>query len=110
MWYLSFLLAASIVSVPVAGRGEQIFGKKDCGIIVIDEVVGMLFTMFLLPPTLIYLFLGFLLFRVFDITKPFPARWIDRKVKGGTGIVLDDIVAGIYANLAVRLLMLTGLI
>lgn len=98
------------MSFKIADRAEQIFGKKDCRIIVIDEVVGMFFTMFLLPPDLSYLLSGFLLFRFFDITKPFPARWVDRKMKGGTGVVLDDIVAGIYSNLALRLLTVTGII
>ena len=60
--------------------------------------------MFLFPPTLFYLSAGFLLFRVFDIVKPFPAGWIDRKISGGTGVVLDDIVAGIYANISLHLL------
>ncbi|OGP12553.1 MAG: hypothetical protein A2055_01645 [Deltaproteobacteria bacterium GWA2_47_9] len=102
--YGVFLLLVSLLSFKIAGEAERFFGKKDCRVIVIDEVVGVFFTMFLFPPTLFYLSAGFLLFRVFDIVKPFPAGWIDRKISGGTGVVLDDIVAGIYANISLHLL------
>lgn len=102
--YLIFLLIVSLLSFKVAGKAEKIFNKKDCQVIVIDEVVGVFFTMFLLPPTLLYLVSGFLLFRMFDIAKPFPVRWIEANVKGGGGVVLDDIAAGIYANLSLHLL------
>lgn len=104
IYYFLFLLLASLLSFKIAGEAERFFEKKDCQIIVIDEVVGVFFTMFLFPPNLFYLSAGFLLFRVFDIAKPFPAGWIDRKMNGGTGVVLDDIVAGTYANIALHLL------
>ena len=104
IYYALFLLSASLLSFKIAGEAERIFGKKDCRFIVIDEVVGVFFTMFLFPPTLFYLSAGFLLFRVFDIVKPFPAGWVDRKMSGGPGVVLDDIVAGIYANIGLHLL------
>lgn len=110
LWYALFLLTASLLSFYIAGKAEQAFGKKDCGVIVIDEVIGMFFTMLLFPPTFTYLLSGFLVFRVFDIAKPFPASWIDRRMKGGTGVVLDDIVAGIYSNLVLRLLAAWGII
>lgn len=106
VYYAVFLLFASLVSFKIADMAERYFGKKDCQVIVIDEVVGVFFTMFLFPPTLAYLSAGFLIFRFFDIVKPFPAGWVDRNIKGGTGVVLDDIVAGIYANLSLHLLML----
>ena len=76
--------------------------KDDPSEVVIDEAAGLLLTMYLLPLTWQSLLLGFILFRLFDIWKPFPIRWIDRKIKGGIGIVLDDLVAGIFANLCVR--------
>lgn len=103
-YYAVFLLFASLLSFKIADRAERHFGKKDCQVIVIDEVVGVFFTMFLFPPTFGYLASGFLIFRVFDIAKPFPARWVDRNIKGGRGVVLDDIVAGIYSNLSLHLL------
>lgn len=104
VYYAFFLFSVSILSFKIAGEAERFFGKKDCRVIVIDEVVGVFFTMFMLPPTLFYLSAGFLLFRLFDISKPFPAGWIDRKMSGGTGVVLDDIVAGIYANIGLHIL------
>ncbi|MEK7851904.1 MAG: phosphatidylglycerophosphatase A [Deltaproteobacteria bacterium] len=109
-YYILFLLFGSLLSIKVAGEAERLFGKKDCQIIVIDEVVGVFFTMFFLPPTWTYLIAGFFIFRFFDITKPFPARWIDSNLKGGTGIVLDDIVAGIYSNLTLWLLTFWGIL
>jgi phosphatidylglycerophosphatase A len=74
--------------------------------VVIDEVAGFLLTLFLLPSSLLILSLGFVLFRFFDILKPFPIRTLEKKVKGGMGIVLDDVLAGIYANLSLRLILL----
>jgi phosphatidylglycerophosphatase A len=71
---------------------------------VIDEVAGLLLALFLVPPTAVVLFGGFLLFRVFDILKPFPIGRVE-KWRGGLGIVADDLVAGLYANLCLRLLL-----
>jgi phosphatidylglycerophosphatase A len=95
-----------IVIIPLAvwtsNVTQKLLGKDDPSEIVIDEVAGFFVTVFLLPFSWLSFTLGFLLFRVFDILKPFPIGIIDKKVKGGTGIVLDDIVAGIYANICVR--------
>lgn len=100
------LIALSIpFAIWVAGEAEKILGKKDPGAIVIDEIVGMLFTMAGLPFTAATAGLGFLLFRVFDITKPFPIRFLERRFKGGTGIVLDDIAAGLAANITLRIII-----
>lgn len=104
VYYSAFLVFATLLSIKIAGEGERFFGKKDCQVIVIDEVVGIFFTMFLFPPTLPNLAAGFFLFRVFDILKPFPARWVDKRISGGTGVVLDDVVAGLYANITLSLL------
>ena len=71
--------------------------------IVWDEIIGFLVTMFFIPVTFWNVVLGFLLFRLFDILKPWPIRWIDRKVSGGLGIMCDDIVAGVFANLVLHL-------
>lgn len=78
-------------------------GEHDSGEIVIDEVVGMLIALLWIPPTFPNLAIGFLLFRVFDIVKVWPASTIDRRVPGGVGVVLDDVVSGIYANLLMQL-------
>ena len=104
---ISFFLI--VLTVPfaiwIAGEAEKIIGKKDPGAIVIDEIVGMIFTLAGLPITVATAGLGFALFRVLDITKPFPIRFLERRVKGGSGIVLDDIAAGIIANITLRILL-----
>lgn len=102
--YLAICVLVTIVGVWAAGRAEAIYGQKDCGKIVIDEVAGMLITMYLLPATPLYLFAGFLVFRFFDIVKPFPARRIDQNVKGGLGVMLDDVVAGVYSCLCLHVI------
>jgi phosphatidylglycerophosphatase A len=87
-----------------AGEAERIFQEQDSKRIVIDEAVGFLVTMTALPPTWPYLIGGFCLFRCFDILKPPPIRLIERKVKGGYGVVLDDVLAGIYAQISLRII------
>ena len=94
------LLAA--VGVWAAGRAEVIFGRHDDGRITIDEVAGMLLSLAWLPARPEVAGLGFVLFRVFDIWKPFPARRAER-LPGGLGVVADDLVAGVYANLGGQL-------
>ncbi len=102
-WYLLLTGALFLLGVWSAGRAEVIYGQKDCGKIVIDEVVGMMLTLYLLPARWFYFALGFLLFRFFDVTKPFPARRIDMKMRGGLGVMLDDVAAAVYANIALHL-------
>ena len=80
-------------------RAEQLLGREDDGRIVIDEVVGMLASLALLPARIDVAIVGFFLFRLFDIWKPPPARLAER-LPGGLGVVMDDVVAGLYANLA----------
>ena len=93
----------------VADITDRSIGAHDSGIIVIDEVVGYLVATLLLPATWTVTVYTFFLFRAFDVIKPYPASYIDAKVDGGIGVVLDDVFAGIYANLAARLLLaLTG--
>jgi phosphatidylglycerophosphatase A len=72
---------------------------------VIDEVVGLLWTMFYVPPTIPAVIIGFILFRFFDIVKPFPVRLLQDKLPGGYGVVGDDVMAGIYSNLARQVLI-----
>ena len=94
---LLFTLAVVIaVGIWAAGRVERILGRKDPGVIVIDEVAGMMTAVLLLPRTPGVLFCAFLLFRIFDIWKPFPARE-SQALRGGFGIVVDDLIAGVYA-------------
>jgi len=85
------------VGVWAAGRAEDYFGRTDPGQVVIDEVVGQILTFLLLPQAgYLWLAAGFLLFRIFDILKPFPARQAER-IPRGWGIMVDDVVAGLYA-------------
>ncbi len=95
--YCILIAVLLVVGFFAAGSVEKILDKKDPGPVVIDEIVGMLITMIAAPPGILPLIIGFLLFRVFDIMKPFPAGWLDRRIQGGVGIMLDDVVAGIYS-------------
>jgi phosphatidylglycerophosphatase A len=91
------------IGVWAAGVAERHFGGIDPGPVVIDEVVGMLITLFLVPVSITGAIIGLLLFRVFDIVKPFPAASLEN-LHGGLGVMSDDAMAGIYANLALRAL------
>jgi phosphatidylglycerophosphatase A len=94
---LAVFLLGVMASAHVAGR----LGRKDPGVVVIDEVVGQWLTLFLLPFTPLTAAAGFLLFRAMDVWKPWPARDLER-LPGGWGIMADDVMAGIYANLVLR--------
>ncbi len=100
--FLMVFAMVFIASCWIAGSAERIMGEHDSAKIVIDEVLGMVATMFMNPTGWISLGAGFALFRIFDIIKPFPASLIDRRVRGGAGVMLDDIAAGIYANLVLQ--------
>ncbi|MEJ2034240.1 MAG: phosphatidylglycerophosphatase A [Deltaproteobacteria bacterium] len=102
--YAGVLLALLALSILVAGSAEKIFDTKDPGFIVIDEIMGMLVALIGAPHNSLVWLLAFFLFRLFDIWKPFPIRWIDHQVQGGVGIVLDDVLAGL-----VTLAVLQGL-
>ena len=100
--YLTVLAGLFIVGTFAAGETEKILDSRDPGIVVIDEIVGMLISLIAIPAKPLYLLLGFILFRLFDIVKPFPIRLIDQRFHGGLGIMLDDVVAGIYALAALH--------
>jgi phosphatidylglycerophosphatase A len=105
---ITFLLlfgVAFVVASRVADRAERIFGEADSPAIVIDEVLGMIATMFGNPVSWPWLIAGFTLFRLFDIIKPWPASRFDH-MRGGAGVMLDDLAAAFYANLTLRTLRL----
>ena len=105
---VAFTLVVTVLSVIAADIVAKSVGLKDPGLIVADEIAGMMVTMIAIPLTAKSLLLGFILFRVMDVVKPPPARQFER-FKGGVGIVADDLMAGVYAQLALRgLLMLIG--
>ena len=92
------IVALFAIGVWAAGEAERHFGRTDPGAVVIDEVVGMLITLAFIPVNLTGAIVGFFVFRLLDIVKPWPARRFER-LHGGFGIVLDDVMAGIYGNL-----------
>lgn len=95
----------TLVSVPLASEMVRYTGKDDPTIVVIDEAAGFLISIFLIPFTAFNIILVFILFRFFDILKPYPAGLIDRAVGGGLGVVLDDVAAGVYANISAHLVI-----
>ena len=97
-------LAFLIVGIKISAQMEQAFGD-DPQIVVIDEIVGMWIALLFLPKKFSIALLAFLLFRLFDIFKPPPARQAER-LKNGVGIMLDDVVAGLYANVVLQLFLL----
>ncbi len=92
------------ISIWAAGVAEDIFQKRDPGQVVADEVSGYLITMFLVTPTITNIIIGFFLFRFFDIVKPPPVRSLEY-LRGGAGIVLDDVAAGVYSCVALHLII-----
>ena len=100
------LVIIFIFSIPVSGTASKIFKTHDASSIVIDEAAGIFVTLFLIPVSWATVIAGFVLFRFFDILKPFPIGLIDKKVKGGAGIVLDDVMAGVFANVGLRIILI----
>jgi phosphatidylglycerophosphatase A len=100
------LIGFFFLSVWISENAEKFFGKKDDQRIVIDEIMGFLITMLWVPKTVPFIIIGFFLFRFFDILKPFPIRRLEKGLKGGYGVVLDDVVAGVYANIVLHLVYL----
>lgn len=88
----------------ISGQAEIVFGKKDDPRIVLDEIMGFFVTLLWIPKTTWFVLIGFFLFRVLDILKPFPIRHLERRLKGGWGVVLDDVMAGVYANAILHLI------
>lgn len=97
IWALVFIVLAGVFGVWLCGRVADDLGVHDHGGIVWDEMVGIWMTLILLPNTWQWWVLGFVLFRVLDILKPWPISVLDRKVAGGLGIMVDDMLAGVIA-------------
>lgn len=102
--YLLLLVVLFVVGFFVCGSAEKILDSPDAGCIVIDEILGMFVTLAIAPAHPAAWFLGFVLFRIFDIFKPFPVCWFDQKIHGGIGIMMDDVIAGLYAFLCLQLI------
>lgn len=101
--YLSVVLLAFIAGIYICGRTAADLGVHDHGGIVWDEFVGLWISLIALPAGWPWLVAGFVLFRIFDIAKPWPIGWADRRVSGGLGIMLDDVLAGFYTLFILQL-------
>ena len=104
LFYLFFVVALIIFSVWISEIARVRLEEPDPNSIVIDEVCGFLVAMILIPPSFINVATGFILFRFFDILKPPPIRSSER-LSGGMGIVVDDVLAGIYSNILLQLIV-----
>jgi phosphatidylglycerophosphatase A len=102
--WLGISTAIFIIGIWASGIVEKDYGK-DPRIVVIDEFVGQWIALLFLPRTVWIYAAGFILFRILDIIKPFPANKVE-KIHGGTGIMLDDLIAAVYANLALQLVLI----
>ena len=100
-----FVLLFIGLAVWVSGETEKLFDEKDCSLIVIDEIAGMAVTLLLVPWTVTSVVFGFLLFRIMDIVKPFPIRKLELRLRGGWGVVGDDVLAGIYAHVVLTIVV-----
>lgn len=108
--YIALCVGVTVVAIAASARADRAFGEHDAGTIVVDEVAGFFWTMAGVAHRDDWTLLaaGFVLFRVADIVKPPPARAIDRRLPGGSGVVLDDVVAGWWAALALWALVKWG--
>lgn len=101
--YLAVVVAVFWLGVWAAQRVIDGLNAEDPGVVVIDEWIGLWLALFLAPAGWIWMLAGFVLFRGFDILKPWPVSWADRRLKGGFGAMFDDALAGLYALLALQL-------
>lgn len=105
--YLLILLFSFGLGIYMCGESARLLGVHDHGGIVWDEFVGFWITMLVAPQGLIWVLIGFLLFRLFDILKPFPISYLDKHLDGGLGIMIDDAIAGTFAWLCLQLIALS---
>ena len=101
--YLAIVLIALLFGVWLCGKVADDMQVQDPSSIVWDEFVGIWITLFMLPDGWYWLIAGFVLFRIFDILKPWPIGWLDKNLKGGFGIMMDDVAAGILSLSAIQL-------
>jgi len=102
--YLIVTIVIALLGMYLCGRTCKEIGVHDHPGTVFDEFVGFFVTMICAPKDWLWIILGFVLFRIFDIWKPFPIHWLDEHVHGGFGVVLDDIVAGIFALIILQII------
>ena len=97
LWYLLILVLGFVAGIWICNAATKAIGRHDHGAIVWDEIIGFGITMFAAPSGAVWILAGFVLFRFFDIVKPWPIRWFDRRIHGGFGIMFDDVIAGLFA-------------
>lgn len=107
-YYSLITVLLFVAGIFLCGSAANKLGVHDHPGIVWDEIVGYLITMFMAPVGIVWIVVGFVLFRIFDIWKPWPIAWLDAKVSGGLGIMVDDVLAGIYAAVVLQILVLYG--
>lgn len=100
--YMAVVTTLFVIGTAAAGAAEKLLDQGDPGLVVIDEIVGQLIALALAPAHPLAALAGFALFRLFDILKPFPVGWLDRRIHGGLGIMLDDVAAGLLAFAALQ--------
>ncbi len=101
--HIAAVVLVTVIGIRAANVAEGVLGGKDPSCVVVDEAAGMLLTMLGAPHGWIWLCGGFVLFRFFDIFKPWPVGWLDDNLSGGVGIMMDDLAAGVYAALFLQL-------
>ncbi len=104
VWYWGAAIALIAISIVLSSNAKNVFGKDDPSAVIIDEVAGQFITFFMIPISLYTLIAGFVLFRFYDIVKPFPVNKME-EMDDGVGITMDDIAAGVYANITILVLM-----
>jgi phosphatidylglycerophosphatase A len=100
---MAMVVAGTVLGIMAADAAEEVIGEADSGHVIIDEFIGYLLSVVSVPHTYAYLAAAFLLFRFFDILKPFPIRKVEETLPGGWGVMADDIVAGVITNLVLQI-------
>ncbi len=103
-WFIALLIVGFVAGIRICQSATDAIGMPDHGAIVWDEVIGFGVTMIAAPAGWEWVLAGFVLFRLFDILKPWPISWFDRRIHGGFGIMLDDLIAALFALFCMQLL------
>ncbi len=106
--YIGVVAFVTIIGVYLCGATAKAMGEHDSSHIVWDEIAGYMIAMIAIPVTWQALLLAFVLFRIFDILKPWPIRWLDKHVDGGFGIMIDDVLAGFFALVLMHIALALG--
>jgi len=105
-YYIGLCLCISLIGIYICGKSAKLLNTHDHPGIVWDEFAGFFITMIAVPFSWQSIILGFILFRIFDIFKPWPISWLDKHVEGGLGIMIDDILAGLLSLVCIHILLL----